>query len=68
MRLLTFSRDISTLSRVSGTEHDQTCRILLGLVIDIPLENGSSPNRVVGCVRDLFDFFTLSTRIQHWSY
>jgi hypothetical protein len=37
-----FMKGISSLSCVTGQEHDQMCRILLGLVIDIPLPGGLS--------------------------
>ncbi|KAG1729535.1 uncharacterized protein EDB91DRAFT_1239235 [Suillus paluster] len=35
-----FMKGISILSRVSGTEHQQICRFLLGLIIDIHLPDG----------------------------
>src|SRR6266849_1687215 len=37
-----FTRGISSLSRITGQEHDQMCRFLLGLVVDAPLLNGLS--------------------------
>ncbi|KAJ7865865.1 hypothetical protein B0H14DRAFT_3084269 [Mycena olivaceomarginata] len=42
-----FLKGITTLSRVSGTEHGQICRILLGLI---------SPVRLVRAVRAALDF------------
>ena len=56
-----FMRGITSLSRVTGQEHDQMCRILLGLVIDIPL-GPDIPNgrRLVGAVRALLDFLYLA--------
>ncbi|KAA1474227.1 hypothetical protein DENSPDRAFT_866389 [Dentipellis sp. KUC8613] len=42
-----FSNGITSLSRVSGTEHRDICRILLGLVLDLPLPNGHDPSRLV---------------------
>ncbi|KAF9528325.1 hypothetical protein CPB83DRAFT_735438, partial [Crepidotus variabilis] len=55
-----FIKGISNLSRVSGHEHDQMCRILLGLVIDIPLPGGISNGRLVRSVRALLDFLYLA--------
>lgn len=55
-----FMNGISSLSRVSGTEHDQICRFLLGIIIDIPLPGGLSSARVVRAVRALLDFLYLA--------
>jgi hypothetical protein len=55
-----FMKGISTLSRVTGQEHDQMCRILLGLVIDIPLPGGLSNVRLIRTVRALLDFVYLA--------
>ena len=38
-----FMKGITSLSRVTGQEHNQMARILLGLIIDIPLPGGLSP-------------------------
>ncbi|KAH9021359.1 hypothetical protein EDB85DRAFT_1871915 [Lactarius pseudohatsudake] len=57
--ITTFVRGISTLSRVSGLEHKHMCRILLGLVIELPLPSGGSPARVIRTVRALLDFLYL---------
>ena len=51
-----FSKGITTLSRVSGTEHHDMCRILLGLVIGIPLPGRLSSVRLVRAVRAILDF------------
>ena len=54
-------KGISSLSRVSGKEHDQMCRILLGLVIDTRLPGDEfSPVRLVRTVRALLDFLYLA--------
>lgn len=58
--LRNFTKGISTLSRVTGQEHDQMCRILLGLVIDIPLAGGLSNVRLIQAVRALLDFLYLA--------
>ncbi|KAG6835139.1 hypothetical protein H0H93_004525, partial [Arthromyces matolae] len=42
-----FVKGISSLSRVSGQEHDYMCRILLGLIIDAPLPHSQSPARLL---------------------
>jgi hypothetical protein len=55
-----FMKGISTLSRVTGQEHDQMCRILLGLVIDLPLLGGLSNIRLIRAVRALLDFLYLA--------
>ncbi|KIJ07096.1 hypothetical protein PAXINDRAFT_29701, partial [Paxillus involutus ATCC 200175] len=55
-----FMKGISGLNRVSGTEHDQICRFLLGVVIDIRLPGGASPTRLVRAVRGLLDFLYLA--------
>ncbi|KAF7312829.1 hypothetical protein MKEN_00966400 [Mycena kentingensis (nom. inval.)] len=55
-----FLKGISTLSRISGTEHSQISAILLGLVVDLPLPGGHSPTRLVRAVRAILDFLYLS--------
>ncbi|KAG6808411.1 hypothetical protein H0H92_004236 [Tricholoma furcatifolium] len=55
-----FTKGISTLSRVSGQEHDYICRILLGLVINAPLPDSLSPARLLASVRALLDFLYLA--------
>lgn len=55
-----FMKGISSLSRVTGQEHDQMCRILLGLVIDIPLTGRVSSAPLVRSVRALLDFLYLA--------
>ncbi|KAJ7429855.1 hypothetical protein B0H11DRAFT_2264802 [Mycena galericulata] len=51
-----FLKGITTLSRVSGTEHSQICRILLGLIVDLRLPGGQSTARLVRTVRASLDF------------
>ena len=55
-----FTRGISSLSRVTGQEHDQMCRLLLGLVVDAPLPNRLSNARLLRCVRAIMDFLYYS--------
>jgi len=45
-----FMKGISSLSCITGQEHDQMCRILIGLVINIPLPGGMSNVRLVRAV------------------
>ncbi|KAH9015334.1 hypothetical protein EDB85DRAFT_1875899 [Lactarius pseudohatsudake] len=56
----TFAKGISGLSRVTGLEHKNMCRILLGLIIDHPLPSGQAPLRLVRTVRALLDFLYLA--------
>ncbi|KAI0048603.1 hypothetical protein FA95DRAFT_1490591 [Auriscalpium vulgare] len=60
-----FSSGISHLSRVSGQEHKDICRILMALVVDLELPDGSSPARVVRTVRALLDFLYLAQYPSH---
>ncbi|KAJ7117694.1 hypothetical protein C8R44DRAFT_832357 [Mycena epipterygia] len=56
----TFMNGISHLSRVTGQEHDQMCRFLLGIVIDIPLTENLDSGRLIRSIRGLLDFLYLS--------
>ena len=53
-------KGISSLLRVSGKEHDQMSRILLGLVTDTRLPGGESPVHLVRAVRALLNFLYLA--------
>ena len=55
-----FPRGITTLSRVSGKEHKNMCRVLLGLIVNLQLTGGSSPAHVLKAVRSLLDFLYLA--------
>lgn len=50
-----FSNGISVLSRVSGSEHQDICRVILGVIIDIPLDP-EHREHVHEAVRALLDF------------
>ncbi|KZV61414.1 hypothetical protein PENSPDRAFT_693426 [Peniophora sp. CONT] len=54
-QLRLFSKGISNLSRVSGSEHQDICRVLLGVIVDIPLE-ANARRDVLEAVRALLDF------------
>ena len=62
-----FSKGISHLSRVSGTEHQDICRVLLGTIIDLRLPGGQNPARLVRTVRALLDFVYLAQLPAHTS-
>ena len=53
------------LSRISGQEHKNMCRILLGLIIGLPLPGGLVPSRVVKSVRAIVDFVYLAQLPSH---
>ncbi|KAH9164278.1 hypothetical protein EDB89DRAFT_2116298 [Lactarius sanguifluus] len=55
-----FMKGISSLSRVTGHEHDQICRFFLGLVIDIRLPNNLSNIRLLRSVRAILDLLYLA--------
>ncbi|KAI0634264.1 hypothetical protein C8Q77DRAFT_1072903 [Trametes polyzona] len=42
-----FFKGITTLQKVTGKEHADICRVLIGLVIGLPLRDGYSPLRLV---------------------
>ncbi|KAJ6527827.1 hypothetical protein B0H19DRAFT_969493 [Mycena capillaripes] len=62
-----FLKGITTLSRVSGTEHSQMCRILLGLIIDLRLPHRRSSTRLILAVRAALDFLYLAQYPTHSS-
>ncbi|KIJ62538.1 hypothetical protein HYDPIDRAFT_135569 [Hydnomerulius pinastri MD-312] len=62
-----FINGISTLYKVTGKEHADICRILLGLVIGIPLRNGFQSQRLIRSVRALLDFLYLAQYPTHTS-
>ena len=60
-----FTKGVTTLSRVTGLEHKNICRILLGLIVDLPLPEGRSPVRLIRAVRALLDFLYLAQYPSH---
>jgi hypothetical protein len=61
-----FPRGISCLTRVTGKEHKNMSRILLGLIMDLPVPNGHvSSQRVIRVVRALLDFLFLAQLPSH---
>ena len=63
--IMIFTKGITTLSRVSGLEHKNMCRILLGLLVDLRLPEGQSPTRLIRAVRALLDFMYLAQYQSH---
>jgi len=53
-----FSKGISSLSRITGQEHNQMCRFLMGLLMGTPsrLPDSQSAAQVIRAVRALLDF------------
>jgi hypothetical protein len=51
-----FNKGISSLSCITGQEHDQMCRILMGHVLDCRLPQGYSNVCLIHVVRALLDF------------
>ncbi|KIL59617.1 hypothetical protein M378DRAFT_14733 [Amanita muscaria Koide BX008] len=51
-----FMKGITSLSRLTGQEHDQICRFLLGLIIDIRLPDSLSNVRLLRSVHAILDF------------
>jgi len=62
-----FLEGIMHLSQVSGAEHKNMCRILIGLIINLPLPNGQGSSRVIKAVCSLLDFLYLVQFPSHTS-
>lgn len=62
-----FAKGISGLRRVTGKEHKNMCRILLGLVMDLPVPDGHVSPRIIAVVRALLDFLYLAQFPTHSS-
>ena len=60
-----FSKGITKFSHVSGQEHKNQCRLLLGLIVDLPLPNGLVSSRAVKAVRAILDFLYLAQYPSH---
>jgi hypothetical protein len=60
-----FAKGISHLSRVSGKEHKDMCRLLLGLIVDLPVPNGQVSLQITRVVRALLDFLYLAQFSSH---
>ncbi|KAF8261591.1 hypothetical protein EI94DRAFT_1605749 [Lactarius quietus] len=62
-----FTKGISSLSRVTGKEHKNMSRILLGLILDLPVPNGQVSPRIIAATRALLDFLFLAQLPSHLS-
>ena len=62
-----FLKGISSFSRLTGKEHADMCRILLGLVVDLKLPDGRSPLALIRSIRSLLDFLYLAQYPLHTS-
>jgi len=62
-----FSKGITSLSRITGKEHADMCRILLGLVVDLKLPDDTSPIPLIRSIRSLLDFLYLAQYPLHTS-
>ncbi len=60
-----FMKGITTLSHVTGKEHKDMCRILIGLIVNLPLPGGQAPLRVVRAVHAILDFMYLAQYPSH---
>ncbi|CDO72059.1 hypothetical protein BN946_scf184962.g2 [Trametes cinnabarina] len=60
-----FLKGIMKLQCVTGKEHADMCRFILGLVIGIPLPDGVSPHPLLCAVRALLDFLYLAQYPAH---
>jgi hypothetical protein len=62
-----FAKGISSLSRITGKEHKNMSRLLLGLILDLPLPGGQVSPRLVTAVCALLDFLFLAQFPSHTS-
>ena len=63
--ITTFTKGLTAFSRISGQEHKNMCRVLLGLILDLPLPSGQVPSRVIKATRALLDFLYLAQYPSH---
>jgi hypothetical protein len=55
-----FMKGITSLSRLSGKEHDQICRFLLGILIDLPCQKGGDSHKLLCAITGALDFLYLA--------
>jgi hypothetical protein len=55
-----FSNGICNLSKVTGKEHDEMTRIILGVIIDLQLPDNHNSSRLIRAVRGMLDFVYLA--------
>jgi hypothetical protein len=66
--IMLFPKGITILSRISGKEHKAMCRILLGLITDIPLPGRQVPLHVVRATHALLNFTFLAQFSSHTTH
>ncbi|KZV62326.1 hypothetical protein PENSPDRAFT_591568, partial [Peniophora sp. CONT] len=59
-QLRQFNKGISSLSRVTGKEHQDICRVLLGIIVEMKPRHEGSHARVLVATRALLDFIYLA--------
>ena len=60
-----FSKGISGFSHISGKEHVEMCKVILGLIISSPLPDGLSLAQLLSTIHGLLDFLYLSQLLVH---
>ena len=55
-----FKHGITSLTHVTGGEHNDMSRLLLGIIVDAPILGGHNSARLLRAVRGLLDFITIS--------
>ncbi|KAJ3557075.1 hypothetical protein NM688_g1669 [Phlebia brevispora] len=60
-----FLKGITPLSQLTGQKHADICRILLGIIIDLPLPNNIPSALLVCAVRVMLDFIYLAQYLIH---
>ena len=55
-----FKNGITSLSKITGKEHNNIARILLGLIIDLDLPDDTNTTRLLKATRALLDFLFLA--------
>jgi hypothetical protein len=63
--ITTFVKGITILSQVTGLEHKQMCKILLGLVMDLLQPSGGDTTWIIGTTHALLDFLYLTQLPSH---
>ena len=55
-----FMKGVTSLSRLSGQEHNQICRFLLGILIDLPCHRKDASAQLIRAIRGALDFLYLA--------
>ncbi|EMD30775.1 hypothetical protein CERSUDRAFT_60838 [Gelatoporia subvermispora B] len=62
-----FKNGITHLTRLTGQEHNDICRILYGVILDMPLQNAQDTKQLLAAVRAILDFSYLAQYPAHTS-